>query len=165
MPNYEFQAPLTLERLFQILSTHPAFSNPIVSLAVATVTMRPAVHADRTLVFNRAAGVAVTLPGATGSGATYRFVVGTAASGGSYVITAPAGSILKGVALGDDGDGEPANGWSASSSDEVFTMDGSTTGGLVGDEVVVQDIASGVYQVKALLTQGGAEATPFSSAA
>jgi hypothetical protein len=137
----------------------------IVSLTTATPTLTVADHEGKTLVLNKADGIAVTLPAASGSGNRFRFVVGTAFSGGSFVATTTGSDLLKGVALGDDGDGEPANGWSAGASDEVFTMDGSTKGGLVGDEVTFEDIAAGVWQVKAWLTQTGSEATPFSSAA
>lgn len=166
MPNYEWQAPLTLEKLHQLLSSHPAFSNPIVSLAVAAVgTLKPAVHDARTLVLNRATGVAVTLPAAIGSGARYRFVVGTTFSGGSFVATTSGTDTLKGLALGLDGDGVPANAWAAGASDEVFTMDGSTQGGVVGDEVVFEDIKAGIWLVQARLQQSGTEASPFSSAA
>jgi hypothetical protein len=137
----------------------------IVSLTTASPALTVADHEGKTLVLNKADGIAVTLPAATGSGAIFRFVVGTTFSGGSFVATCTGNDTLKGVALGDDGDGEPANGWSAGASDEVFTMNGGTQGGFVGDEVVFQDIAADVWQVKAFLTQTGSEATPFSSAA
>lgn len=47
----------------------------------------------------------------------------------------------------------------------LFTMDGSTQGGVVGDEVIFRDIKADVWQVIAHLQQSGTEATPFSSAA
>jgi hypothetical protein len=140
-------------------------STRVVSLAAASPTLAVADHEGKLLVLNRATGVAVTLAAATGSGAVFHFVVGTAFSGGSFVATVTTGSILKGLALGLDGDGVPANAWAAGASDEVFTMDGSTQGGAVGDEVIFRDIASGVWQVQARLQQSGTEASPFSSAA
>lgn len=137
----------------------------VVSLTTASPTLTVADHEGKTLVLNKADGIAVTLPAATASGNIFKFVVGTAFSGGSFVATTTGTDLLKGVALGDDGDGEPANGWSAGASDEVFTMNGGTQGGGVGDMVVFEDIKSGVWHVRAFLTQTGSEATPFSSGA
>lgn len=137
----------------------------MVSATAASLTVSENSHEGKTVLLSRATGIAVTLPAATGSGAIYRFVVGTAASGGSYVFTTTGNDTLKGVVFGLDGDGVPANAWAAGASDEVFTMDGSTQGGVVGDEVIFQDIKADVWQVKANLQQSGTEASPFSSAA
>lgn len=137
----------------------------IVSLTTAAPTLSVASHEGKTLVLNKADGIAVTLPAATGTGSVFRFVVGTTFSGGSFVATVTGDDTLKGLALGLDGDGVPANAWAAGASDEIFTMDGSTQGGVVGDEVVFQDIKADVWMVQARLQQSGTEATPFSSAA
>jgi hypothetical protein len=137
----------------------------VVSLAATPVAIDEATHEGKTLVLNKADGIVITLPAATGGGAIYRFVVGTTASGGSYVFGVTGNDTFKGLALGLDGDGVPANAWAAGGSDEVFTMDGSTQGGVVGDEVVFQDIKADVWMVQARLQQSGTEATPFSSAA
>jgi hypothetical protein len=136
-----------------------------VSLTTATPTLSAAAHSGRIITLNRATGVAVTLPAATGSGATYHFIVGTTFSGGSFVATCTGDDTLKGLALGLDGDGVPANAWAAGASDEIFTMDGSTQGGVVGDEVIFRDIKADIYAVQARLQQSGTEASPFSSAA
>lgn len=137
----------------------------VVSLSTASPTLAVADHEGKLLVLNRATGVAVTLPAATGSGSVFHFIVGTSFSGGSFVATCTGDDTLKGLALGLDGDGVPANAWAAGASDEVFTMDGSTQGGVVGDEVIFRDIKADVWQVQARLQQSGTEATPFSSAA
>src|SRR5262245_1626443 len=74
-------------------------STRLVSLTAASVPITVADHEGKTLVLNRAAGIAATLPVATGSGARYRFVVGTTASGGSYVIRGGASDVLRGLAI------------------------------------------------------------------
>jgi hypothetical protein len=119
----------------------------------------------RLMILSKADGIAVALPAATGSGAVFKYVVGTTFSGGSFVATTTGNDTLKGLALGLDGDGVPANAWAAGASDEVFTMDGSTQGGVVGDEVTFIDVKADVYAVQARLQQSGTEASPFSSAA
>ncbi|MGE3840055.1 MAG: hypothetical protein AB7I50_00565 [Vicinamibacterales bacterium] len=140
-------------------------SGRLVSVTTTPLAVAEATHEGKTIALNKADGITATLPAATGSGAVYRFVVGTTASGGSYVIGVTGNDTFKGLALGLDSEGVPANAWAAGASDEVFTMDGSTQGGVVGDEVVFQDIAADVWQVQARLQQSGTEASPFSSAA
>lgn len=140
-------------------------STRVVSLTTASPSLTVAAHENKLLVLNKADGIAVTLPAATGSGSVFHFVVGTTFSGGSFVATTTGDDTLKGLALGLDGDGVPANAWAAGASDEIFTMDGSTQGGVVGDEVIFRDIKADVWQVQARLQQSGTEASPFSSAA
>ena len=141
-------------------------TKPVELTAGATLT--PDAHANRTIVVNNAAGLAIVLPSATATGNTYRVVIGTALSSGDVTVSAPSGSILKGMALvndiGDSGAGT-SDAFAAGASDEVFTFDQSAGGGKVGDWVEVEDIASGVYLVNAVLTGLPDTATPFSSAA
>ena len=47
---------------------------------------------------------------------------------------------------------------------DTLTMNGSTTGGLVGSYVQVTDIAAGEYLVNAALVGSGTPSTPFSAA-
>ena len=142
-----------------------ALSKAPVVLNTATVTITAATHANVPLVLTRAAGVVATLPAASGSGNNYKFYVDTlVVSPGTYVVqVANATDVIQGQAFGDDGDGEPGNGWSTSSTSDTFTMDGSTQGGYKGDSVEILDIAAGLFVVKAYLTQTGTEATPFSA--
>ena len=59
--------------------------SPIV-LDVAAITVNADSHANIPLVFNRAAGVTVTLPAATGTGHSYKFFVNTSVTSNSYKI-------------------------------------------------------------------------------
>jgi hypothetical protein len=43
-------------------------------------------------------------------------------------------------------------------------MSGSTTGGVRGSLVELQDVASGIWMVRGSLVSTGSEATPFSAA-
>jgi len=47
---------------------------------------------------------------------------------------------------------------------DTITMNGTTTGGLVGSYVQVTDLAAGEYLVSAALVGSGTPATPFSAA-
>jgi len=141
-----------------------AVSKAPLVLNTAAITLNSS-FAGIPLVFTRAAGVVVTLPAATGTGDIYKFYVNTTVTSNSYKIqVANATDIISGLALADDGDGEPANGWPTTSTTDTITMDGSTQGGIKGDSLEIIDIASGQFCVRAFLTNSGTEATPFSAA-
>lgn len=143
-----------------------------VTVTASALTVTSAVHAGRTVVLNRAAGVAVTLPAATGSGDKYRFIVLTTASGGSYTIAVPnATDYMIGVALesADDATGTAkafatANTGTVATESDTITLNGTTTMGIKGTIVELQDIASAVWEVKVAGQATGTEATPFSAA-
>jgi hypothetical protein len=145
-------------------------STRIVSITTSTIALTLAAHDGKTVVFNRAAGIAATLPAATGSGARFRIVVGTAFTGDATikVNTTPGTDTMVGLVLGLDGDGVPANAWTVGGTNDTITMDGSATpnmtqGGFVGDMYDIQDIATGVWQVNGFIKQTGTEATPMSA--
>lgn len=144
----------------------PVNKTALLSLT-AGATLDAETHSNRTLVVNAAAGVALTLPDATGTGDKYRVVIGTLLTSGDVTVTAPSGSILKGIALINDiGDSTAAtvDAYAAGTSDEIFTFDQSAGGGKVGDWLELEDVATGVYAVRAHLTGQVDPATPFTSA-
>jgi hypothetical protein len=81
-------------------------STRLVSAADATLAVTAAAHDGKLVVLNRAAGVTVTLPAATGSGARYEFTVGTAVSSNSNIIkVADNTDVMSGVlAIGKPSD-------------------------------------------------------------
>jgi hypothetical protein len=139
------------------------FYQPI-SVTAASLALTKKAHGGVPVVANRAAGIAFTLPAAEGKGTEFEVIVGTAVTSNSITIkVASASDIMQGTAFGDDGDGEPANGWATASDSDTITLDGSTQGGLKGDRWMLKDIAAGVWAVSGFLQQGGTEATPFSA--
>ncbi len=134
----------------------------VIAITAAT-TLDGDAYAGRTVNLNSATGRIVTLPAATGSGQTYTIVVGTTVSSGSHVIrVASASDIIQGVvSVSTDAAGVTIP--TATDSDTI-TMNGSTTGGLRGSLVELQDVASGLWSVRGSLVSTGAEATPFSAA-
>lgn len=142
----------------------------VVDVTGASVSITLAAHGDRIITLNRAAGITVTLDAATGTGASYTFIIGTSCTSGSYIIKVANGTDVfdGGLALGVDIDGEGATGytWYAVAGDDTFTMPaaGPASGGEVGDVIRVTDYATGFFLIEAHIQQGGAgEATPFSS--
>jgi len=136
-----------------------------VALTASTVALDRATHAGRVCTLNRAAGIDLTLPAATGSGDRYEFVILTDTTDLYAIVInpTPGTDVIAGHALADDGDGEPANGWSSKTAVAAsFGGASQASGGSRGDRIVVTDVASGIWQLSAWLTNGGTEATPFS---
>lgn len=137
----------------------------IVDATAATLTVTKDEHAGRTVTLNRAAGIAVTLPAATGTGDKYRFLIGTTVTSNATTIKAASASdAYQGNAFGVSDGSAAVLGWKATAgTSDTVSFDGSTTGGYAGDVVEIEDIASGLWQVVALIAQTGTEATPFSA--
>ncbi len=145
-------------------------STRIASVTAASVDLTIAAHDGKTVVFNLAAGIAARLPAATGSGARFRVIVGTAFTGAATikVNATPGTDTMVGLVLGLDGDGAPANAWTVGGTDDTITFDGAATpnmtqGGFAGDMYEIEDIASGKWQVNGFIKQTGVEATPMSA--
>lgn len=123
-----------------------------------------------TFVLNQATGGAtVTLPPATGSGAQYSFYVGTALGSGSYIVkVANAQDFMRGVAwtTQDGGDTalsfDTADTGTVASETDTITLNGGTTGGVVGSVITVRDIIANTWFVELQNKATGSEATPFS---
>lgn len=117
---------------------------------------------DGMITLNRAAGITVTLPPATGSGNAYQFFVGTLFTGNGIIQVANASDIMQGQLLvSTDAAGETHV--TAATSDTI-TMNGSTTGGLKGSYIELVDVMANTWQVSGALISSGIEATPFSAA-
>ena len=134
----------------------------VIAVTAAT-TLDADAYAGRTINLNSTTGRTLTLPAATGSGATFTIFVGATVSSGSHVIqVANATDVIQGV-LGVATDAAGVNIPTAAASDTI-TMNGSTTGGVRGSMVELQDVASGIWSVRGALVSTGTEATPFSAA-
>ena len=137
----------------------------LVSAAAATLAVTEASHDMKLIVLNKADGIVATLPAATGTGAVYEFIVGTSASGGSYVIkVADATDLMDGMVRTADDTGTPVPGvWVTAADTDTITLNGGSQGGLIGDTIRLVDIATNQWVVHGTLKQSGTEATPFSA--
>jgi hypothetical protein len=134
-----------------------------ISVTTATITLDRDVHQDTVVSLDRAAGVTVTLPAATGSGDVYNIVVGTTITSNSAIIqVANASDVMMGtLAIATDIAGVTVP---TTSTSDTITMSGSTTGGVLGSYVRLVDFAANKWMVSGSLVSTGAEATPFSAA-
>lgn len=144
-------------------------SGAVVNCTDATLTLTAALHGSRVVTVNRAAGVTVTLPAATGTGEKYTIVIGTTATSNANIIqVANATDVMNGslnIQQDTDADGTLAC-WMAEVGDDTMTFAGAaTTGGIVGNRIECIDYATGFWSCTAwTISGGGGEATPFSAA-
>lgn len=139
-------------------------SGRLVSVTTTPITITAAVHADRTIVLNKADGVTLTLPAAAGTGNRYRVVVGTAMSGASAVVqVADATDIMDGVAFVTQDSADTALIFDTAADSDTVTFNATTQGGRAGDFIELEDIATNLWAVKVVSEGSGSEVTPFSA--
>ncbi len=134
----------------------------VIEITAAT-TLSADAYAGRTINLNSTTGRIITLPAATGTGASYTIVVGATVSSGSHVVRVASSSDVIQGAVGVSSDIAGVTCPTSVDSDTI-TMNGSTTGGVRGSRLELQDIASGIWSVRGMLVSSSAEATPFSAA-
>lgn len=138
----------------------PYISNyGVVEFTGASLAMTAAGHAGQTVVSNLAGAQAITLPAATGSGNIYRVFVQTTKTGDLTITTNGSDDLTGMVIVATDSSGTP---FISDGTDTIITMNGSTTGGVKGSWVELQDVASATWRVTGFLISTGVEATPFS---
>jgi hypothetical protein len=141
-----------------------SFASPSpVNATASTLAVSATSHDGRVVTLNRAAGIAVTLPAATGSGCRLHFVIGTAVTSNSTTIKVTGDDTMTGVALLGQDSADTAVLFEAGATADTITFNGSTTGGLKGDSVELIDIAADLWWVRVIGAATGTEATPFSA--
>lgn len=139
-------------------------SNSIVTVDVATASVTSAAHSGRTVLLDRAAGQALTLPAATGSGNSYKFfVLTTITSNTTTIKVADATDVMAGVAIVANDTDNSASIFETAADTDTITFNGGTTGGIKGAVVELQDIAANLWAVRVVGAATGTEATPFSA--
>lgn len=137
-------------------------STRIVNATAATLAVTVALHDSKVVTLNRAGGIAVTLPAATGSGAKLHFVVGTTFTTAATIKVTGDDTMTGNALLAQDA-ADTAVLFEAGATADTITMDGSTTGGLKGDSVELIDIAADLWWVRMVGAATGTEASPFSA--
>jgi hypothetical protein len=140
-------------------------SSRIVDLTAATLSITEALHDGKIITVNKADGSTLTLPAATGSGARIRIFVGTTITSVGLVIqVADATDIMYGAITGAIDGGTTNNFWLTAADSDTITLNGTTKGGYIGDQIELIDVAANAWMVNGLLKQTGTEVTPFSAA-
>lgn len=134
----------------------------VVNVTDSTLAVTAAAHDGKVVTLNRAAGIAVTLPAATGSGTKLQFIVGTTFTS-SATIKVTGDDIMTGLAVIAADTGNTTNSFETAADTDTITFDGSTTGGIKGDSVELVDIAADLWYVRVVGSATGSEVTPFSA--
>src|SRR5688500_15582819 len=117
-------------------------SGRIVATTDATLSATEASHDGKTIVLDRAAGITVTLPAATGSGARLKFYTKTTVTSNNHIIQVTGNDTMKGTCwMANDTDASVSAFETASDTDTI-TMNGTTKGGIVGDVILLEDVAT-----------------------
>lgn len=134
--------------------------NSITTVTAATLTITALAHAGHTIVSNLAATQTFTLPAATGTGNVYRIFVAITKTG-DLIIDAVGSDVINGmVMIATD-----ASGFTdlATVTDTNITMNGTTSGGVVGTMITLTDVISGVWHCSGFVNATGAEGTIFNA--
>lgn len=125
-------------------------------------------HAGRTLLLGEVGGnaqVTLTLPAATGSGNVYKFIVSVTNTSNYIIKVADATDTIDGIMMMLDEDGTAMSAFPTVAASDTITLNGTTTGGVLGDYLELVDIATDQYHVRGVLRvpAGSNPATPFSA--
>lgn len=125
-------------------------------------------HAGKTLLLGEVGGNAeceVTLPAATATGDIYRFIVSVVNTSNYIIKVADATDTIDGSVNILDLDGSAQKAFGATGTDDTITLNGTTTGGQIGDWIELVDIATNQWAVRGQLVcpAGSNPADPFSA--
>ena len=139
---------------------NPVIQEDVINIAAAT-TLNAQTHAGKLMRFNIAAGVTATLPAATGTGNSYRFVVNTTVTSVADIIAVVGTDAFFGNIYTSQDSADTVVSWTAAADSDHISLNGTTTGGVAGDYIEVTDIASGRWLAVGWTSASGTEATPF----
>lgn len=147
-------------------SSQVSTRNVSVAAATTTLSLTLASHEGKTVLVAPTGGLVITPPAATGTGGIYTLAVTATVTGGSLTIdfkAANASDVINGTGYQfKAGTGLVA--YSASTNTNLITLNGTTTGGIIGDIVQIQDVATNQWVIRLFSTQAtGTVATPFSN--
>lgn len=142
-------------------------STRIVNATATTLAVTVADHDGKTIVLDRAGGIAVTLPDADAAavGAKFRFWVKTTFTGAASIKSSRSADVMIGHALhGNDSDNTTVL-WQALAASTFDTINlfgtANSTGGIAGQTITIECLAANVWGVESVGDAAGTEATPF----
>lgn len=154
-------AGVTIDGVLLKDNTITSLRESVIDATAATLVLTSA-QSGSFINLNRTGGVAVTLPAAA-TGLTYKFIAAITNSGGNTTITCNGADLLFG---GSKLISTTANNTAAflpnGSTNNVFTMNGTTTGGIAGSEITLVSSQGGRWTITTNLIGSGALATNFS---
>lgn len=144
-----------LVRLKRLESTISA-----VALSATTQTLRRVSNLVLWLRTTIAATQTINLPAATGKGGCFRIFIGVTATGNKVVRCNGATDTMQGQA--SMAGGTPAS-FATAANTNTITLNGTTTGGVLGTVVELWDVFPGTWSVQVNSIGTGVQVTPFSN--
>ena len=138
-------------------------STRVVNVTASTLTVTELAHDGKWITLNRAGGIAVTLPAATGSGSVLNFIIGTTVTTPSTTIKVVGNDTMTGLALTAQDGADTLVAFETAADSDTITLNGTTTGGIKGDRVLLVDIAADLWYVRVEASATSSEASPFSA--
>lgn len=139
-------------------------SGRIVNATASTLTVTEATHNHKTIVLDRAAGIAVTLPAAS-AGLKFRFVIKTTFTGAASIKSVAGADVMIGHAQMGNDTNDTTVLFQALAASTFDTIDlfgtANSTGGLAGQVVTIEGLAANSWYVEIIGDAAGTEATPF----
>lgn len=139
-------------------------STRVVDATAATLAVTEVAHDGKTIVLDRAAGIAVTLP-VPAAGMKFRFVVKTTFTSAASIKSVAGTHIMIGKALMGNNSDNTVVAWPAIAADTFDTINllgtGNSTGGMAGQVIEIEGLSSTVWLVNITGDAAGTEATPF----
>jgi len=133
----------------------------LVNQTASTMTPSQVTHDSRIITLNRAAGIAVTLPAATGSGMRLTFIIGTTITSNTTTFTAAGADTIGGFQTIVKTGTTTANVYPITITSTVLTLNGTTKGGIIGDKIEFLDLASAQWIATETLQGSGALESNF----
>lgn len=135
--------------------------------AGSTLTVTEALHDGKTILLNQAAGCTITLPAASASGMRLRFVVTVKPTSNQHRINVVGDDKFEGQINLIDMDGVAQAAYAAidSADNDQINLNGTTTGGQIGDFIVLEDVLADKWHVIGfgVVPAGSNPATPFAT--
>lgn len=146
------------------LNRAASVSTRIVNATAATLVVTEALHDGKTIVLDRAGGIAVTLPVAA-VGLKFKFIVKTTFTGAASIKSVAGTDIMIGHAImGNNSDNAVVN-FPAVAGSTIDTVDllgtSNSTGGMAGQIIEIEGLAAALWFVNIIGDAAGTEATPF----
>lgn len=157
--NDAFEATLTVEDPVADV-TIKIDDTRTVTAAGGTETLTSA-DCGQTILLDTAAGSVVTLPAATGSGCTFKFLVSVTNTSNDHSIVCVGNDEMVGGLLSMGTTADQVDAFTAADAGDVdaIQMNGSTEGGLLGTYIIVQDISADNWGLSGVVVSTDASAT------
>lgn len=146
--------------------TNKTISSPVVSANApvaggSALTLTAATHGGKTILMDTAAGTALTLPAATGTGVKFRIFISTTVTSNAHTVAVVGNDAMFGNAVLFQDGGDTMVGFEAGADTDKISMNGTTTGGLKGGFIELEDVATDTWSVFLTSAATSTEATPF----